>query len=70
MKILLKGGTEHEVDDVELRMLKQAYPKVDVDEQLRRMAEWCRANPQRLYMLRRINLLRLRSIKKATRRQD
>ena len=60
MKILLKGGTEHEVDDVELRMLKQAYPKIDVEEQLRRMAEWCRANPHR----------RLRSMKKATRRQD
>ncbi len=47
MKIILKGGGEHEVDGLELRILKEAYPRVDVEDQLRRMAEWCRANPHR-----------------------
>lgn len=47
MKIILKNGEYHELDGVELRMLRESYPRIDVDAELRKMAEWCRANPQR-----------------------
>lgn len=47
MKIPLKDGTDHVIDTLELRMLCDAYPKIDVHAELRKMAEWCRANPQR-----------------------
>ena len=47
MKIPLKGGTEHEVTDLDLRMLKDSFPRVDVEEQLRVLIQWNRDNPSR-----------------------
>lgn len=46
MKLKLRKG-EHEISPLEQRMLSEAFPKVDVPEQLRLMSEWCRANPQK-----------------------
>ncbi len=55
MKIILKGGEMHEVTELEIRMLVDAYPRIDVLEQLRAMAAWCQANPQKRKTPRGIN---------------
>ena len=47
MKILMKGGAEHEVTPIDLRMLQESFPGVDVAAECRAMAAWCKANPGR-----------------------
>ena len=47
MKIILKGGAEHEITPIDLRMLEESFPGVDVPAECRAMAAWCRANPGR-----------------------
>ena len=47
MKILMKGGAEHEITPIDLRMLQESFPGVDVAAECRAMAAWCRANPGR-----------------------
>ena len=47
IKILLKGGAEHEITEVEYQLLCREYPRVAVAVELAKMAAWCRANPQK-----------------------
>ena len=47
IKILLRGGAEHEITDVEYQLLCREYPRVAVADELGKMAAWCRANPQK-----------------------
>ena len=43
--LLIKGGEEYEVPASEVRILKQEFKGVDVDEELLSMGSWCRLNP-------------------------
>lgn len=43
----VQGGGEFAVDDEQLMAWQQAYPAVDVLQQLRHMRQWCLANPRR-----------------------
>ena len=47
IKILLKGGAEHEITEVEYQLLCREFPRVAVAVELAKMAAWCRANPQK-----------------------
>jgi hypothetical protein len=47
MKLTLKGGAIHEIPDIDIRMWRHEFPKIDVDQELRSMAAWCDANPSK-----------------------
>ncbi len=55
IKLPVRGGPDHVVCEVEIKMLQDAYPGVDVVGELKKMAVWCRANPQRRKTSRGIN---------------
>jgi putative heme degradation protein len=44
MKILLKDGTYYEVDDEFYNILSISYPRINIDEQLKKYAVWAYAN--------------------------
>lgn len=45
--LLLNDGTYYEVLNEDIELWKQAYPKVDIENQLMQMRSWCDANPQK-----------------------
>ncbi len=47
VELPLKDGTAYAVTREEANEYAGAYPAVDVDQQLREMQAWCRANPQK-----------------------
>ena len=55
IKLPVRGGPDHVVCEVEIKMLQDAYPGVDVVGELKKMAVWSRANPQRKKTARGIN---------------
>ena len=55
MKIILKGGKDHQLTDADLRIYKHDFPTVDVIAEIRAMGAWCKANPGRRKTARGIN---------------
>ena len=47
MKLILKSGEHYEVSPIDIQQWKQAYPTLDVDQQLRNMVLWCQENPRK-----------------------
>lgn len=45
ISLLLKGGEQHEITSLHIRLLQQAYPKLSVIDEVREMARWCISNP-------------------------
>lgn len=43
-KLILKDGTFYDVTQEEIGIFKQAYPKINVEDQVRRMVAWCYSN--------------------------
>ncbi len=46
MKILLKGGDTHEVTELEIRMLADAYPRIEALAELKRGMKRKNPNPK------------------------
>lgn len=47
IKLLLKNGEEYTVDDQKIKEWISIYSGIDVMQELRIMAEWCKNNPKR-----------------------
>ena len=47
IKIPLRGGQDYLVPEADLRIWQKEYPAVDVIQELKKMAQWSRANPPR-----------------------
>lgn len=45
--IILNDKSEWSPDEATIASWKQAYPAVDIDAELKKMAAWCIANPQK-----------------------
>lgn len=43
-KLLLKDGTTYDVTENEMEIFKQAYPKIDIEDEVRKMVAWCYSN--------------------------
>ncbi len=43
--IILNDKTEYHVTEADVRMWREAYPAVDVEQQIRAMAAWAGSNP-------------------------
>lgn len=43
-KLLLKDSTTYDVTQQEVEIFKQAYPKIDIEDELRKMVAWCYSN--------------------------
>ena len=54
MKLILKSGEHYTVSQIDIRQWKEAYPSIDVDQQLRNMQMWCAENPRKRKTVRGI----------------
>ena len=43
-KLLLKDNSTYDVTQDELEIFKQAYPKINIEDELRKMVAWCYSN--------------------------
>lgn len=54
IEIPLKSGS-HEVKKADIARWREIYPGVNITRELLKMAEWCRANPERKKTKRGVN---------------
>lgn len=47
MKIILRDGTFYDVDPMDINQWRQAYPRLNIPEQIQKMAMWADANPRK-----------------------
>jgi hypothetical protein len=44
---LLKDGSTFKIDDDFFQVLKDSYPKVDIESEFKKLSAWCHANPSK-----------------------
>jgi phage replication O-like protein O len=44
---VLKDGSEFEIDDEFYAILKETYPSIDIENEIRKIKSWCHSNPSK-----------------------